>query len=202
MAEGEARRMGTGATKANSLESGQGLVDFQSGFSRRRGGIEGRFGGNGVPGNLKGTFYRESMPSPIAGAAPQLNSFAGISGRGQGVNFFGYGQAVKATEQGAKEKIYRGSSEGDATANDSFRGESKITGFSTKISRGMSTWTDYGNNNPASAANGSFYRAGGGTSFDTERYQDWMKSLVATQGSGMQSQGAKGVLGNERQGVQ
>ena len=192
-----AEAMGNAATKASSLASGQGLVDFQSGFSRRRGGIEGRFGGDGVPGNLKGTFYRESMPAPVAGSAPQLNSFSAKSGRGQGVNFFTYGAKIKGSDQ----DIYRASSEADGSLNDSFGGSATITGFSTKISRGMSTWTDYGNNNPASAANGSFYRAGGGTKFDTERYQDWMKSLVATQGSGAMSSG-DGVLGNSRTGVE
>lgn len=194
---GEDKRMGTGATKANSLDSGKGLVDFQSGFSRRRGGIEGRFGGNGVPGKLKGTFYRESMPSPIAGAAPQLNSFANATGRGQGVNFFGYGQAIKSSEQG----IYRGNSDVDAAMNDSFGGSSTISGFTTKISRGMSTYSDYGGGSPEAAAKGSFYRSGGGTSFDTERYQEWMTSLVATQGSGAMSSGGD-VLGNSRSGVE
>lgn len=195
----EDRRMGTGAQKSNSLKSGQGLVDFQSGFSRRRGGIEGRFGTNGVPGSGGGTFYRESMPSPIGGSSPQLNSFAGAKGRGQGVNFFGYGQSIQKSEQ----DIYRGDSSTDATANDSFRGTSKIAGFTTKISRGMSTYSDFGASNEAlkTTANGSFYRAGGGTSFDTAKYQDWMTSLVATQGSGAMSSG-EGVLGNSRTGVE
>ena len=81
----------------DSLKSGQNLSQFNSGFSRRRGGIEGRFANGQDPSGLKGTFYRDGMPA-VSGSAPKLSSFADKSGRGQGVNF-------SHTEQKSKVRI-------------------------------------------------------------------------------------------------
>ena len=179
----------------DSLESGQNLSQFNSGFSRRRGGIEGRFAKGVDASGLKGTYYRGGMPAPTQGSAPKLSSFANQSGRGQGVNFFTYGAKIKGGDQ----DIFRASSEADGGLNDSFAGKATISGFTTKISKGMSTYSDYGSGKPDAAADNSFYRSSSGQ-FDTERYQDWMGGLVGTQGAGGKS-GGEGVLGNSRQGV-
>ena len=195
---GLANEAGTG----DSLETGQGLSQFSSGFNRRRGGIAGRFSSGVDPSGLKGTYYRDGMPSPTQGDAPKLSSFADKSGRGTGVNFFKYGAGIKGGQtRSSGNEIYRASSDADEGLNDSFSGKATISGFTTKISRGMSTYSDFGSNNGAigATADASYYRSGNGQ-FDTERYKDWMANLVGTQGTKASSSGS-GVLGNSRQGV-
>ena len=197
----ENKQMANSADASNSLKSGQGLSDFTSGFNRRRGGMVGRFSDGQDPSGLKGTYYRDGMPSPIQGGSPKLSSFADKSGRGKGVNFFAYGAGIKGSQdKKGGGKMHRGSTGENSGLNDDFSGGSTISGFTTKISRGMSQYSDFGADNAAvgETAKTSHYRSGSGQ-FDLERYQTYNSSIVGTQGSG--GSGNTGVLGNTRQGV-
>jgi hypothetical protein len=181
--------------KKNSLASGSGMADFRTGQNRRRTGIIGRFEDGG-----SGTFYRKSMPAPIAGSAPALNTFA-RKPQTQGVNFFTYGQSVRGGDQDLGGAVRGGDTNG---GNDGFSGKATIQGFTCNISKGMSQYSDFGagNGEVSTTADASYYRSGGGgPKFDTERYAEWMSGMVGTQGSNGASSGG-GVLSNARQGVE
>jgi len=188
-------------SKNSSLKNGAKFSDFRTGQDRRRTGIIGRFEADGA-----GTFYRNSMPAPIAGSAPGVNTFARTGGRGQGVNFFTYGQNVKKGDQDFLSGVSRANVGGveAGSQNDTFSGGSTIAGFTTHISKGMSQYSDYGADTGAigKTADASYYRSGGGAAFDTERYANYMANMVGTQSAEGLASAGQGVLSNSRTGVE
>ena len=119
------------------------------------------------------TVYRKSMPSPMQGAAPGLESQTSkvnpgdesdgsLPGTARGVNFFGYGNDVKINPFGAKIN--------EVSTNPHAVDKVKISGFTT-FKAPMSD-SDYGKGVPGAAAEASFYR----NRITTDRYGEMYNS--------------------------